>query len=571
MFHFLKKGKDFLTSPQNSVMSAATLIMFMIVISRILGLVRQRVLANYFIPGDLSLFFAAFRLPDLVFEVLVFGTFSSAFIPVFTKAVKEDQAKAWETASFVVNIGILIFIILGLLLGVSAQSMYGIIAPGFNNSDQQTIVSLTRLLFAAQGFFIVSYVLTGVLESLRRFLIPALAPLFYNLGIILGTILFSERFGLMGPVYGVIIGAFCHFIIQLPTAYKLGFRFRKKILFTPEVKRIGKLALPRVIEVSFQQINEMVELFFSSLISKAAYTYFTFGNSLQLLPVGIFGTSIAKAALPSLSSYSDDLEKFKKVLFNALYDMAFFVIPVSTLMIVLRVPIVRLIYGTSIFTWEATVQTGFVLSGFSIGVFFQSASALLARSFYALHNTKTPVIVSILCNLLMIVFDFIFIGIYKTQVWGLAVAFTIGSFFQCITLFYLINKRVRNGNPMEALLPILKSVAAASISGFAMYVLLKFFDRYSWLKSLGFLTRLDIARNLPFEKFVLDTRYTANLIILTFSVSLIGIAIYLITCMILKSDQVWNFIDMMKRILKKNVSPIPKESEPVTPNPTDNV
>ncbi|KKQ86301.1 MAG: hypothetical protein UT10_C0030G0001, partial [Candidatus Woesebacteria bacterium GW2011_GWB1_38_8b] len=289
MFKFFQKGQKLLTSPQNSVMSAAAVIMLMIVVSRILGLVRQRILAHFFVPTDLSLFFAAFRLPDLVFEVLVFGTFSSAFIPVFTRAIKDDEKKAWDTASYVVNIGILVFVVFGLLLGFGAPQMYGVLTPGFTAEDQAKIVSLTRVLFAAQGFFVVSYVLTGVLESLRRFLIPALAPLFYNLGIIVGTVFLSKQFGLNGPVYGVVLGAFAHFAIQLPLAYKMGFRFKNKILFTPEVRRIGKLALPRVIEVSFLQVSKMVELFFSSLISKAAYTYFTFGNSLQLLPVGIFG------------------------------------------------------------------------------------------------------------------------------------------------------------------------------------------------------------------------------------------------------------------------------------------
>ena len=569
MFKFFQKGQKLLTSPQNSVMSAAAVIMLMIVVSRILGLVRQRILAHFFVPTDLSLFFAAFRLPDLVFEVLVFGTFSSAFIPVFTRAIKDDEKKAWDTASYVVNIGILVFVVFGLLLGFGAPQMYGVLTPGFTAEDQAKIVSLTRVLFAAQGFFVVSYVLTGVLESLRRFLIPALAPLFYNLGIIVGTVFLSKQFGLNGPVYGVVLGAFAHFAIQLPLAYKMGFRFKNKILFTPEVRRIGKLALPRVIEVSFLQVSKMVELFFSSLISKAAYTYFTFGNSLQLLPVGIFGTSIAKAALPSLATYADDHENFKKVLFSALYDMAFFVIPISTLLIVLRVPIVRLVYGTDIFTWEATIQTGYVLSAFAIGVFFQSAAALLARSFYALHDTRTPVVISILSIILIVIFDYVFVSVFKTGVWGLALSFTIGSFIQSGSLFVMINKRVKNGKLTTALIPIGKSVFSAFVSGSIMFILLKFFDRYAWIKRLSFLGKIEIARNLPFEKFVLDTRYTINLIILTFFVSLVGLLSYIVISMFLKSQQVWNFFELVKRILRKNISPIPKEQEPVSSTPTD--
>src|SRR3990167_1794343 len=295
MKKIIDRGKKLLFAPQESVLSAATIIMVMVVASRVLGLVRQRTLA---------LFFAAFRLPDLVFEVLVFGTFASAFIPVFTKSLKEGEKNAWRTASVVVNIGLSIFLLFSLLLGLSAHSVYGLFAPGFVGPEREKIVELARVLFAAQGFFVVSYVLTGVLESLRRFLIPALAPLFYNLGIIISTIVFAPSLGLMAPAIGVILGALIHFLIQLPLAMKMGFRFTASLKLTPEVRKIAKLAAPRILETFFLQISKTAELFFSSLVSKAAYTYYTFGSSLQLVPVGLFGTSIAKAALPTLSRES---------------------------------------------------------------------------------------------------------------------------------------------------------------------------------------------------------------------------------------------------------------------------
>ena len=174
----IDKGKKIFTSPQSSVLSAATIIMVMIVASRVLGLVRQRTLAHFFEPSELSLFFAAFRLPDLVFEVLVFGTFSSAFIPVFARSIKIGKEKAWETASIIVNIGVVIFSIVSILLIIGARGLYGVIAPGFDTFELEKIARLARILFAAQGFFVVSYVLTGVLESLKRFLITALSPLF---------------------------------------------------------------------------------------------------------------------------------------------------------------------------------------------------------------------------------------------------------------------------------------------------------------------------------------------------------------------------------------------------------
>lgn len=564
------RGKKIFFEPQQSVLSAATLIMFMVVASRILGLVRQRVLAHYFVADELSLFFAAFRLPDLVFEVLVFGTFASAFIPVFTRSLKEGNEKAWETAGIIVNIGLLIFIFFSLILGSHANFMYGILAPGYSGENREIIVGLAKVLFAAQGFFVISYVLTGVLESLRRFLIPALAPLFYNLGIILGTAYLAPKYGLLAPAIGVVIGAFCHFLIQLPMAKKLGFRFILSLKLTPDVKKIGRLAAPRILETFFLQISKAAELFFSSFLSTASYTYYTFGNSLQLVPVGLFGTSIAKAALPTLSHEADSPKSFRKILFSALYDMCFFVIPIATVLIVLRVPLVRLIYGTDIFSWEATIQTGYVVSGFALGIVFQSASSLLARSFYALHDTKTPVVVSIFSILLVIISDFIFIKIFEFEVWGLAAAYSLGSFVQGTLLFYLINKKIGNGSFIRKLTPIFKSAMAAIGAGLAMYFVLKIFDKSVWIKKLSFVNSLDIANNIPFDKFVLDTRYTVNLLLLTILVSLVGGITYIILCILLRSDQVWNFFTLLKRISGHKLDQIsPKEQEPVSPTTSD--
>lgn len=567
----LSKGRKLLISPQGSVLSAATVIMLMVVASRVLGLIRQRTLAHFFTPNELSLFFAAFRLPDTIFEVLVFGTFSSAFIPVFSRSLSKGNRKAWETAAVVVNIGLIVFAILALVAGFSADKIYSLFTPGYSLEQRVEIVRVARLLFFAQGFFVISYVLTGVLESLRRFLVPALAPLFYNIGIILGTIIFVSNWGLLAPAMGVLLGAFSHLFVQLPLAFKLGFRFGINVKPNKEVRQIGKLALPRVIELSFIQVSKTVELYLSSLISTASYTYFTFANTLQLLPVGLFGVSVSKAALPTLSRQADKPEKFKRTLYSSLYQIVFLVLPLSTIIIVLRIPIVRLVFGTQIFSWEATVQTGMVLSAFGFGVVFQSVVALLSRSFYALHDTKTPVVVSITAMLLVILTNFLLIRRFSVAAWGLAAAFSLGNIFQAITLFRLINEKIKQKITFSLLVPVFKSTLSAVGSGVTMYVLLKIFDRSVWVKRLSFLGRLESTQVINFENFVLDTRYTANLLVLVIMVSLVGTIIYFGLSIILKNREVWTFFNLIKRIMvKRKVSPIPsKEPEPVTPTPTD--
>lgn len=567
----ISRGKKFLVSPQSSVLSAATIIMFMVVASRVLGLIRQRTLAHFFAPSELSLFFAAFRLPDLIFEVLVFGTFSSAFIPVFTKALKNGRKEAWEIAGSVANISLVIFAALALLAGIFADRIYGLFTPGFSVEARVEVAKLARILFVAQGFFVISYVLTGVLESLRRFLVPALAPLFYNLGIILGTLFLAPRFALLAPVIGVFIGALFHFLVQLPLAIKLGFRFVPRVRVTPAVKKIGRLAAPRIIEISFMQVSKTVELFLASLISTASYTYFTFANTLQLLPVGLFGTSIAKAALPTLARLSRSRKKFSDTLLSSLYQIVFLVTPIATILVVLRIPLVRLVFGTQIFSWEATVQTGMVVSAFAVGVVFQAAIALLARAFYALQDTRTPVVVSISGILIAVVVDFILIKGFGFPVWGLAAAFSLAAFFQATVLFYLINRRLNKISLFTAMGPIFKSAMAAIGSGAIMYFLLKVFDRSVWVKKLSFLGRIETTAFLPFEKFVLDTRYTINLLILTTMVSLIGMLVYLGLAIILRIDEVWTFFNLIKRVfIRRKVAPIPaKEPEPISPTPTD--
>jgi putative peptidoglycan lipid II flippase len=351
----------------------------------------------------------------------------------------------------------------------------------------------------------------------------------------------------------------------------LGFSFRSKISFDTNVRKIGRLAAPRMLEVVFSQISKTVELYFSSIVSTASYTFYTFGNSLQLLPVGLFGTSIAKAALPTLAQEADDSEKFEYTLMKALKEMVFVIAPVATVLIVLRIPVVRLVYGTDIFTWEATVQTSLVLSAFAFGVVFQAANSLLARGFYALHNTKTPVSVSISAIILIIILDWIFIRVFHTQVWGLAAAFSIGSFLQAAVLFVLIEKRINGGFKLSRLLPFSKFLFSSLVSGTLMFVLLKFFDRSVWVKKLSFLTAIEATKYLPFEKFVLDTRYTVNLLILTAVTSFIGIVCYLVISYLLRTKELFTFASLIKRIiLKKSVGAIPeKERETISPRPTE--
>jgi len=562
----LQSGSNLFTKRQKTILSATMIIMVTIAASRVLGLVRNRVLAQFFSVESLSVYFAAFRIPETIFEILVFGTFSSAFIPIFTSYISQKKrGEAWYVASVSLNIAFLIFLFLAIIIFILAKPLYHLIAPGFSDVQTIEIANLSRILLAAQAFFVLSYFLTSVLESLQRFLVPALAPLFYNLGIILGAVFLSSRFGIYAPVLGAVAGAFFHFLIQLPLAFWLGFRPKLTLNFShPGVKEIGRLALPRIIELSFLQIGKMAELFLASLVSVAAYTYYTFANSLALLPIGLFGASIAKASLPTLSyqSAKGNFKQFTETLISLINQVVFFILPCAVFLAVLRIPIVRLVFGTARFTWASTVQTGYTLSAFCLGIFTQALIYPLTRAFWALHDTKTPVKISMGAIVLSIFLGGLFILVFKLQIWTLALSFSLASLIQMIFLFFLLSRRVPDLNKRKIMIPLSKIALSSFASGGLMFFLLKILDRSAWDKRLSFLHWVGLKLPTTFEHFVLDTRYTFNLILLTALVGLIGLLTYILLVWLLKVEEVTLLKKLIDKIRKPKVLP-----EVITPSP----
>src|SRR3989339_49292 len=226
----------------------ALLIAFFSVISKLLGFLRDRLLASYFGAGDiLDSYYAAFKLPDLIFNTLVLGALASAFIPVFTKVWLEDKQKAVRLANTILNYLLGALIILAALIFILAPYLMKFIVPGFGNEQLAMTVTFTRVMLVSIIFFGLSNVLGGILNSLKKFFSFSLAPVFYNLGIIFGITVFYPALGLVGLAWGVVLGSFLHFVIQLPEALRSGWKYRFLWRVTAEVKRILKLMLPRTL------------------------------------------------------------------------------------------------------------------------------------------------------------------------------------------------------------------------------------------------------------------------------------------------------------------------------------
>ncbi|MFH0942776.1 MAG: murein biosynthesis integral membrane protein MurJ [Candidatus Beckwithbacteria bacterium] len=522
----LNRGQSLFNRRQSSTLSAASILMAAVFLSRILGLLRDRFLAGAFFDAttswQLDIYFAAFRLPDMIFQLLVVGALSAAFIPVFSKYLFKKQTEAWHIASSVITIGLVLFLILGSVLAIFSLPLSRLIAPSFTPANLQLMANLTRVLILAQAFFLISNFLTGILQSHHYFLVPALAPVAYNLGIIFGTVCLSPILGIYGPAVGVILGAFLHFLVQVPLTKSLGFRYQPIIdLHHPGVRRIGRLMLPRAIALAVSQIELTVAVFLATSLPAGSLAIFYFAQHLNALPVGLFGATIGQAALPSLAqnfSVKSFLASLNQVLYLSL--------PAGMILLILRLPIVRLAFGTKNFPWQATLLTGQAVALFAVSVFAQAAIQILVRGFYALSNTRTPLYLAAVAVFTNVALSFVFVYSFGLGILGLALALSIASFIHSGLLLFFLARQV-NGFPRpDLLIPFIKMSFAALITGFSLWVPLRLLDRY-----------------------ILNTTKTLDLIILSLITGLIGFSVYLLLSKLLKIKELDSFLGLIKRFL----------------------
>jgi putative peptidoglycan lipid II flippase len=511
----LKNGKNLFLSRQSSILGAASVLMATVAISRVLGLVRSRLLAQYFTPEEAAVYFAAFRLPDLVYNLLIFGALSVAFIPVFSRLVEtEGRQKAFHFAEGLLTLGLLLFGLASLLAIIFAPTISLVIAPGFNENQREEMISLSRLLFGAQFLFVIGGLLTSVLQTFKHFLIPALSGILYNVGIIIGIVVLTPYLGINGVVVGVLIGAALYVLIQLPLAYKVGFRFKWSSDFSqPGVREVWKLMLPRTIAIAGDQLRTTFNLSLASIISVGSVTMLTLAQQLYLVPVGLFVATMAQAVLPVLSKLEakGDKQSFVKTLVTSLHQVIFLILPAAVILIVLRIPVVRLAFGADQFTWEATVLTGKTVAMLAIGLAAEAVIVMLMRAYYALHDTATPVKIALIGLLIDVLASVIGVFVFGLDVWVLGLSSTIGGIFSAIVMFVLINQRVGGLWSREFFSPFFRMLVAAFVMAVSLYIPIKLLDQV-----------------------VFDTTRTINLLVLTGIAGSCGMIMYLILTRLLQ-------------------------------------
>lgn len=530
---------------QNSVGSAAVVLMVMVFLSRVLGLIRDRMLAARFAPEELGIYFAAFRLPNLMFELLVMGALTSAFIPVFTKYITQQKKdEAWQMAASLINASLIVFGVIALPIIIWARELSQLLAPGFSKAqiDQMAIFTQFMIVFQVTPLLIGNF-FTGILQSFNLFILPALAPVIYNVGIIAGIIFLTKPLGLFAPVVGVGIGAVLFLLIQIPAIIAVGYRHRLRINIKQKgVREVGTLMAPRTFGLAIAQIDTTVDLMLSSLLGARMVTIFNFAQHLQQLPVGLFGATIAQAALPALSvsSVKEDSQEFKKTILSSMHQVLFFVLPASMLFMVLRIPVVRLVFGADRFDWEATVLTGMTLSMFSLSLFAQSVSQILARAFYALYDSKTPVIIGVISIAINCTLSVTFISHMHLPVWSLGLSTSIASFFNMILLLVVLDRRLGYFSRLELLVPPLKMIVVCVVTGIALYIPLKLLDQ-----------------------LVFDTTRTFGLFLLTGFTSAVGLSTYMFLSWLLGVSEVQSFLKLLGKFRRPRTILLEPASEVV--------
>jgi putative peptidoglycan lipid II flippase len=453
---------------------ASGVIAVAVMISRVLGLVREMLFAGLFGTALMGIFTIAFRAPNLLRDLFAEGALSTAFVTVFSRKIETGgDGSAWELARKMMTL-VAVFMSAVSLLGIAfAEPLIGVLAMGFDSADAAQVVVLTRIMYPFILLVSLAALAMGMLNAKGVFGVPALASSFFNVGSILGGVAFGywldPGFGpraLAGLAVGTLLGGFLQFAIQLPALRAAGFRFRPDFRWRdPGVALVLGLMLPSVIAASAVQVNVMVNTTFASFVGKEAVSWLNFAFRLMQLPLGVFGVAVATITLPVVSriAATADRSTFGPTLGRAMRLAIFLTLPAAVGLIVLARPIIALIYQRGEFTAHDSLQTGLALQCYALGLVAYACVKVLSPAFYAIDRRWTPMLVSFAAIAINLGLNYWFIFRLGLGHRGLALATALSAAFNFTTL-YLLMHRFAGGMDGRGLgLSTLKCAAASAV------------------------------------------------------------------------------------------------------------
>lgn len=495
----VNKVLNILSREFSGLHQAAFLLGAFALLSQVLALVRDRIFAHSFgASATLDVYYAAFRIPDLVFAGVASLVSVTVLIPFLVEKNEDsrDEAKKFLSDIFTAFLSFIVIVSVALFFAIPWLS--GILFPGFSQEELNSLIELTRILLLSPIILGLSNLFGSVTQTFRKFFVYALSPVFYNIGIIFGVLFLYPTFDILGLGYGVVLGALLHFLIQVPVLAKerLLPRFSLPVDMNT-VKKVTTTSLPRTIGLSVNHIALLVLVSLASSMKEGSIAIFNLSFNLQSVPLSIIGVSYSVAAFPTLARLfsGNKIDKFIKNILTAMRHIMFWSIPILALFIVLRAQIVRTILGSGQFGWSDTMLTAAALALFAVSLVAQALVLLFVRGYYAAGNTKKPLIVNVLSSVFIIVFAYLFVRLFEysaffqyfiesllrvggldgTVVLMLPLAYSIGMSINAAMLLYLFKKDFGR-LPASIELTFRHSFYGAVTMGFVSYQLLQIFD-----------------------------------------------------------------------------------------------
>ena len=411
-------------------------------VSRVLGWVRLVVIANAVDdPAELDAFFAAFRIPDLLFQLVAAGALSSALIPVVSGVIASDgAARAWRVVSTVTNLMLAALLVLAVFVFVFADRLVPLYTSGFDAATMDLTIELTRIMVLSPIFLALGSVATSVLNAQGRFAAAAIAPIVYNLAIIGAAFLLVPSLGVVGLAIGVVAGSFAHLLVQIGPLRSVGFRYSPRVEASdPAARKALALMAPRAVGLGATQITFVVVTALATTVGVGAVTAFTIAFTLLQIPIGVIGVPLGVVLLPSLSREAAEGTRveFVSLVTRAMRLLVVAMLPIAVLAAILRVETVALLFGE--FDPALINLTADTLLAFLVGLVAHALIAVLARAFYARQDTLTPVAVAVGAVVVNTTLAVVLVGPYGLP--GIALAIAIAAWLEAGALIVLLRRR----------------------------------------------------------------------------------------------------------------------------------